>query len=277
MDKPLLLNHGTVEPEFGSRSIGPPEPARFWVLFWYAYVAALQSLIWLTYSRYICTQSWFHCYTCSLHSEAVQSSCVTMVINLYHSFAAMCTSSMYALACSVPDHSKTFLDVDESTLIWFLNEGPLAYCVAVPFVVRLLDSPEGLRKCVRAGATLCFLGAGIRCVPFLVADAFPRPLGHDFATGLVHLAQTLNAAAAPFVVASVSHLSLVWFDEAGRNTATAVANVASALGRAIGFYLGPAMVSRPTQLKGLLLLELGLAALALLAVFVHYPAQPVLP
>ena len=76
------------------------------------------------------------------------------------------------------------------------------------------------------------------------------------------------------MVASVSHLSLVWYDEAGRNTATAVANVASALGRAVGFYLGPAMVSRPNELRGLLLLELGLAALSLVAVFVYYPPHP---
>jgi hypothetical protein len=46
----------------------------------------------------------------------------------------------------------------------------------------------------------------------------------------VHIGQTLNAAAAPFVVASVSHLSLVWFPDSERNTATAIGNVASAAG-----------------------------------------------
>lgn len=65
----------------------------------------------------------------------------------------------------------------------------------------------------------------------------------------------LNAAAAPFVVASVSALSIEWFAEAERNTATAVGNVASAAGRAVGFYLGPAVVHRPSQLKSLLLIE----------------------
>lgn len=44
---------------------------------------------------------------------------------------------------------------------------------------------------------------------------------------------------APLVVASPSYLSLTWFPENERNFATAIANVASALGRAIGFFLGP--------------------------------------
>jgi hypothetical protein len=49
---------------------------------WYAYIAALQSLLWFTYS-------------------------------------------------SVPDHSKAFLGVGDQTLIFFLNEGPIAFCCTV--------------------------------------------------------------------------------------------------------------------------------------------------
>jgi hypothetical protein len=40
------------------------------------------------------------------------------------------------------------------------------------------------------------------------------------------------------VVASPAYLSLVWFPARQRNTATSIANVANALGRAVGFYLG---------------------------------------
>lgn len=224
---PLLVNDDIDGGDAVSQRVGPVEGARFWVLFWYSYIAALQSLLWLTYS-------------------------------------------------SVPDHSKKFLDTNTSTLYWFLNEGPIAYCIAVPFVVRLLDSKSGLQRSVRAGATLCFLGAIIRCIPFL-AESKNTGIGHDFGIGLVHVAQSLNAAAAPFVVASVSHLSIIWFSESGRNTATAVANVASALGRAIGFFLGPAIVHHANDLKMLLLIEVGLAAVSLVAVWVYYPLQPLHP
>eukprot|EP00041_Stephanoeca_diplocostata_P008890 m.132997 g.132997 ORF g.132997 m.132997 type:complete len:487 (+) comp17519_c0_seq1:330-1790(+) len=202
----------------------PVEGTRWWVLFWFAYISSLQSLLWFTYS-------------------------------------------------SVPDHSQAFLNVDSNTLIMFLDEGPIAFCVTVWYANWLLARPGGLRKSIITAAVLCFLGASIRCLPLI--DALH--INHSVMVVLVHVAQTLNAAAAPFVVASVSTLSLEWFAEAERNTATAVGNVASAAGRAVAYYLGPAMVHTPAQLKHLLALEAALALVPLLAVAVHLPAGPAKP
>lgn len=71
---------------------------------------------------------------------------------------------------------------------------------------------------------------------------------------------------------------MLWFPEDQRNTATAIANVANALGRAVGFFLGPGIVHAANDLPTLLVIEIGLSALPFLCVLVYYPALPsVLP
>eukprot|EP00038_Savillea_parva_P012408 m.204477 g.204477 ORF g.204477 m.204477 type:complete len:255 (-) comp22532_c0_seq1:825-1589(-) len=202
VQRPLLVQRqetsGSINVDYGS-GLGPGlsvptreggykvEASRWWVLAWFSYIAALQSLLWFTYS-------------------------------------------------SVPDHSKQFLGVTDQALNMFLNEGPIAFCCTVWYANWLLTRPSGtgLRNSVITAAVLCFLGATIRCIPLL----YPTVFAHNVALGLIHVAQTLNAAAAPFVVASVSALSLEWFSESERNTATAIGNVASAAGRAVGFFFG---------------------------------------
>ena len=79
------------------------------------------------------------------------------------------------------------------------------------------------------------------------------------------------------IVASPSYLSLLWFPEDQRNTATAIANVANALGRGVGFFLGPAMVSKADDLPKLLLVEIFFALLPLLCVATFYPSLPPTP
>jgi hypothetical protein len=84
---------------------------------------------------------------------------------------------------------------------------------------------------------------------------------------------------APLVVASPSYVSLVWFPESERNLATAVANVASAVGRAIGFFLGPGIVQHddPAHLPTLLYIEIGAALLPMVCVALYYPDHPQIP
>jgi len=135
---------------------------------------------------------------------------------------------------------------------------------------------DGLVLSIRLGAVLCFCAALLRCLPVcLSSDTIAGSRGTLVA--LLHVCQFANGAAAPFVVASPSLLSLLWFPEEQRNTATAVANVASALGRAVGFFLGPALVPGPDALPVLLVAELGLAALPLLAAVWLLPNAPLAP
>lgn len=153
----------------------------------------------------------------------------------------------------------------------FLNEGPIAFLVTVFFASWMLSQPGGLKRSVRLAAILCLSGSMIRCVSLMHSG-----ISAQFRVLSVHIGQTLNAAAAPFVVVSVSQLSLLWFSTAERVTATAVANVASATGRAIG-YAGPWLVPDSVEMWKILLLEAILAALPMAAVLLHFPAAPQAP
>jgi MFS family permease len=199
-----------------------------WVLLWYSYLSALQSLLWMTFS-------------------------------------------------SVPDLSKSFLQTDDATLDMWLDWGPVAYCCSVAPALWLLSSRRnGLQLSVRLASFLCLAASLLRCVPLLFSEE-QRSANSVVLLGVIHAAQFLNGSVAPLVVASPSYLSLVWFPASTRNTATAVANVANALGRAVGFFLGPAIVSSASDLPTLLYLEIGLAALPFVATSLYLPAAPAVP
>jgi len=161
----------------------------------------------------------------------------------------------------------------------FLNEGPIFFVVALPFAVVLLASNHGLARSVFVGAAMVFAGAALRSAALLLPSdasgfedrATHGSAGHTWALVLVHAGSILNAAAAPFVVISPAYLSLVWFPPNERNTATAIATTSGAVGRGIGQLIGPALVSRPSDLARLLLLELGLAALPLACAIIWNP------
>jgi hypothetical protein len=214
----------------GEGSAYPPtaSPSAWWVLFWYSYISALQSLLWMTFS-------------------------------------------------SVPDDSRAWLHTDNGVLDLFLAWGPVGYCVSLGAALLLLSArPDGLRLSVRAAASLCLGASLLRSIPALMSDD-ARAAHGTAVLACVHVAQFVNGAVAPLVVASPALLSLHWFPEASRNTATAVGNVASALGRGVGFFLGPALVGAASDLPTLLAVEIGLAALPFIAVWAYYPAAPPVP
>jgi MFS transporter, FLVCR family, disrupted in renal carcinoma protein 2 len=175
---------------------------KWWVLTWYSYLSALQSLLWMTFS-------------------------------------------------SVPEASNAYLGVDDATLNLLLAYGPIAFCICVfPAAALLTSRPtDGLGLSVRLGALMCLTAALLRTIPvaFGSARALPGTQAHTAMLALTHIAQFINAAVGPLIVASPAVLSRLWFPPAQRNTATSIANTANALGRAVGFFLGPAVVTFPTQ------------------------------
>jgi len=167
--------------------------------------------------------------------------------------------------------------VDDTTLDLWLDWGPAAFLVSVFGASYLLSTRrDGLALSIRAGAALCFVAALGRCLPVCLASE-TIAANRGALVALVHVCQFLNGAAAPFVVASPALLSLTWFPEGQRNAITAVANVASALGRAVGFFLGPAVATGADSLALLLVVELGLAAVPLLAAVWLLPDAPLAP
>ena len=200
-----------------------------YVLFLYAYLSALQSLLWMTWS-------------------------------------------------SVPSESCSFLAIGggcDNTLDLWLDYGPIAFCLAVLPATALLTNrgPRGISDSIRVGLCLCAAAAGLRVVPMLL------PGGYNTRGGilLVHIAQFLNGSVAPLAVATPAVLSLAWFSEDRRVLATAAANVANAAGRAVGFWLAPAIVKAADDVPKLLLLEFALALVPALISLAYCPASPAVP
>jgi MFS family permease len=165
-------------------------------------------------------------------------------------------------------------DVTQATLDQLLDWGPIFFLVALPAAVLLLQLPGsgGLRNSILVAAWLCFVGALLRCLPLIVPSVGIWP---------VHVGQMLNAAAAPFVVASPAFLALLWFPASERNAATAIANIANAAGRAVGYFLGPAIVfstiysaEAKSEMATLLWVELGVTAVPVLSALIHLPREP---
>ena len=200
------------------------------------------------------------------------------VVLCTYSYLSALQSLLWITYSSVPDFSRSYLGVNDQTLDTFLDLGPAAF-VAVVFISSyiLTTSRRGLATSIRICALLCFFAALVRCVPVLLSSDSITGDSHGAVVLITYLCQFINGAAAPFVVASPSLLSLVWFPEDQRNSATAIGNVANAAGRAVGFFLGPALVHSSGDLPTLLLLEVGLAMIPLLAAFWIVPDLPFRP
>lgn len=184
-------------------------------------------------------------------------------------------SLLWLTFSSIPTHAQAYLGCSAGTLDLFLDEGPILFCVAVfPATLLLLRHPAtGLRRSVVWASLLCFAASLLRALPAIMTNS-SRAEHAELILALTHIAQIINAAVAPLVVASPSFLSLTWFPETERNTATAIANSASALGRAIGFFLGPALVTSADDVSVLLGVTLALAAIPVVCVLAYYPAAP---
>lgn len=199
-----------------------------------------------------------------------QSSWTAWWILLWYSYLSGLQSLLWFTFSSVPDESRSYLGVDDATLDLWLDYGPIGYCVSIFFALWLLSSRrDGLRLSVILASVLCLLSSIVRLLPLWLPAS-----SRSGALAAIHIGQLMNGMVAPLVVASPSYLSLLWFPENSRNTATAIGNVSNAVGRGIGFFLGPAIVTAAADLPTLLYLEVGLAALPLIAVLAYYPASP---
>lgn len=170
---------------------------------------------------------------------------------------------------------KYYPGLTTPTIDQLLNWGPITFVPTVPFVSWLLIQENGLQKCMRLNACLCFSACAVRCIPCLVS-AHTREQ-HRWLLLLLHAAQILNGIAGPVLIAAPSRLSALWFPPHQRTTVTAVAN-ASFVGAAVGFFLCPAILNdNPDNVPHLLLITLGLASVPLVAVLIHCPDHPVVP
>jgi hypothetical protein len=89
----------------GLLAASPPEPSRWYVLFVYSYISALQSLLWITWSSVPGPSSRFLCESSGPRGDV--GSCAT----------------------------------SPRTLDLFLDEGPIAYCCVVPLAAWAPSAP----------------------------------------------------------------------------------------------------------------------------------------
>jgi hypothetical protein len=198
------------------------------------------------------------------------------VLVLYGTLSAL-QSLLWITYSSVPAASRDYLQTNNDTLNLWLNWGPVAFCFSVfPAQWLLSRARTGLRDSIRLGLSLCLLASLIRLYPTFLTPQ-QRLDQHTLCIALTHIAQFINGAVAPLAVASPSYLSLVWFPDSTRNSATALANVSNALGRAVGFFLGPALVPTSGDLPKLLYVCVACAAVPCLASLVFLPPFPSTP
>jgi len=74
-----------------------------------------------------------------------------------------------------------------------------------------------------------------------------------------------------------SRLSVIWFPESERATATAMAVTANGFGTTFGFLLGPYIATSSDKIPYLLAVEIGIAAIPFLGSILFFPARPVNP
>ena len=101
---------------------------------------------------------------------------------LLYSYISGLQSLLWMTWSSVPSASRTFLNTDDSTLDLFLNEGPIMFCLGVPFAMALFARSDGLRLSILLGASLCFTASVLRCVPLLMSQ--PGKAQNEERTGL---------------------------------------------------------------------------------------------
>jgi MFS family permease len=219
-------------------------------------------------------------------------SCFTKwYILIVTSYASGLQGLLWMSYSIIPAVSKTFLQIGDgssgdSVLLWLLNAGPIAYILTVTCASATLDAANGLRSAVLWGSGMCLVAAVMRCIPLLFTQAW-SPFKVDAAAQgeggwpqyllvPVFIAQIINAAAAPFTQASPSLLSQTWFGVNERRTATAVARVSNAGGRAIGFLIGPLLIHTASDMPLFLAIHIVLAAIPMVAAVLYFPGAPAL-
>eukprot|EP01084_Bolivina_argentea_P294755 507283_1 len=165
------------------------------------------------------------------------------------------------------------------TIDLLLNWGPIWFLIAAPFCAYILSYPIiGLKLNTKIAVILLFSGNVLRCIPsILEACSFINySISNKFWHTLIflHIGQILNAIAGPFVMGPPSKLSVIWFPQRQRNTATAIAAVSNTFGNCFGFLLGPLIVKTGNDIPLLLYTNLALATIPTIFILFYFPNSP---
>eukprot|EP00299_Pterocystis_sp_00344_P017235 c8643_g1_i1.p1 GENE.c8643_g1_i1~~c8643_g1_i1.p1 ORF type:complete len:486 (+),score=81.84 c8643_g1_i1:72-1460(+) len=169
----------------------------------------------------------------------------------------------------ISEHTSDYFSIPSSQVELLLNYGPIFYFVAIPFVMVLSDQRNGggLRICVVSAAVL----QGI-CVVLRVICVETRKQ-HEY-VWLVHIAQIANGASGPLVLATPAQMAETWFAGKERTIAACLAIASSSIGAAVGYLLGPHLVTSTSSLPNLLYTHLAVGIVALVLAVIYFPNRP---
>jgi MFS family permease len=160
--------------------------------------------------------------------------------------------------------SAQYFNTSESNINWLSTAFLFAFCVATPFTFYAL-SKHGPKASIIIAACLLLVGNWIRYAGTRV---------NNFATVMV--GQLLLGLAQPFVLSSPTSYSNVWFSDAGRTSATAVASLSNAFGAALGQLIDPFWADHPRQIPNMVLYISIISSVASIPSF-FIPSRPPTP
>ncbi|KAK4542950.1 hypothetical protein LTR36_005948 [Oleoguttula mirabilis] len=168
---------------------------------------------------------------------------------------------------AVSTTSADYFGVSESAINWLSTGFLFAFVPMTPLVIWILNK-GGPKQSILAASLLALLGNWIRY-------AGTRSAAHgNF--GVVMFGQLLIGFAQPFVLAAPTRYSNLWFSDAGRVSATAIASLANPLGGALGQLIGPLWATSESGIPSMVLYTAIISAIVTLpALFI--PKEPLTP
>ncbi|KAL5009480.1 hypothetical protein ScPMuIL_011785 [Solemya velum] len=152
------------------------------------------------------------------------------VLALY-SLLAVTNAAVWNTWGPIAKASEDVFGWTDSQIELLTNWGNIMFVVSSAFFSWLTFS-KGLRWAAIIGSILIATATGLRCI----SDS------PSTATWLINIAHILNGLAGPVWASAPPVLSAAWFPAHQRTTATAITSMASYIGVAIGFIIGPLMV-----------------------------------
>lgn len=152
----------------------------------------------------------------------------------------------------------------------------MMYIPLLPFTFYLSQWREGLRSSLLVVTIITTLAMGLRCLPTLLYSP-SDPRLHDTSIPALYISHIINAACAPTVMASVTSLTSTWFGEQERGKATSCAVLSNTLGYLAAYFLGPSLVTIPSDMYKLLVCHTILTAFTMVIALLFFQVSPPTP
>nr|POE47054.1 major facilitator superfamily domain-containing protein 7 [Quercus suber] len=145
---------------------------------------------------------------------------------------------------AVSSTSAEYFMVTESSINWLSTGFLFAFVLVSPLVIWTLNQ-GGPKTSILVASGLVLVGNWIR-----YAGTVSGQHGHF---GVVVFGQVIIGFAQPFVLAAPTRYSNLWFSDAGRVSATAVASLANPFGGALGQLIGPFWATSASEIPSMVL------------------------